>query len=81
MPLKNILKNKALLYKHYNLQDSTIDNWPYWMFEENIKIVNEIADDENNERKKQEEQQSKNSNMNPNSYMKSMSSMANKFKR
>jgi hypothetical protein len=31
-----------------------MDNWPYWMLEENIKIVNEITDEEEKERKKEE---------------------------
>ena len=24
----------------YNLTDETIDNWSYWLFEENIKLIN-----------------------------------------
>ncbi len=31
-----------------------MDNWPFWMFEENIKLVNEIIEDEEKQRKDQE---------------------------
>ena len=58
-----------------------MDNWPFWMLEENIKIVNELSDEEEKQRKKQEGDQNKDMpNFNPSSYMNSMSSMANKFK-
>jgi hypothetical protein len=51
------------------------------MLEENIKIVNEITDEEEKEKKKQEkEQKTPGMNFNPNSMMSSMSSMASKFK-
>lgn len=46
MPLKHILKNKLRLQKAFNLQEFSIDNWPYWMFEENIKLVNEIQEED-----------------------------------
>lgn len=36
-----------------------MDCWPFWMLEENIKLVNEIIEEEENSRKKQEEDQSK----------------------
>jgi hypothetical protein len=58
MPLKHILKNKLLLQKHFHTQEVSMDEWPYWMFEENINIVNEIIEDEENQRKKDEESQS-----------------------
>ncbi len=81
MPLKGILKNKLLLQKQYHLQEEAIDRWPYWMMEENIKIVNEITDEEESERKKQEKDQQKQTpNFNPNSMMNNVSSMMNKFK-
>lgn len=81
MPLTSILKNKLLLQKHYHLQESSIDKWPYWMLEENIKIVNELTDEEEKQRKKEEEKQSKSmGNFNPSSYMNNISGMANKFK-
>ena len=70
------------MYKHYNLQDATIDNWPFWMFEEVVKIINDIVEEENKEQKKQQEDQNASmGNFNPSSYMKSMSSMSNKFRR
>lgn len=81
MPLKSLLKNKLLLQKQYHLQESAIDSWPYWMLEENIKIVNELTEEEEKERKKQEkEQKTPGMNFNPNSMMNNISSMANKFK-
>jgi len=36
-----------------------MDNWPFWLFEENIKLVNEIVDDEEKQRKKDEGEQQK----------------------
>jgi len=82
MPLTSLLKNKIQLYKNYNLSDDTIDNWPFWMFEENISLINEIQEEENKGQKSQEDEQSKAmGSMNPSSYMKSMSGMTNKFKR
>lgn len=81
MPLRSLLKNKLLLQKHYNLQESSMDNWPFWMLEENIKLVNELVDEEEKVRKKDEETQKTNMpNFNPNSMMNSVSSMTNKFK-
>lgn len=75
------MKNKLLLQKNYHLQEWAIDDWPFWMFEENIRIVNELSDEEEKQRKKQEETQQKSTpNFNPNSYMNSMSNMVNKFK-
>ncbi len=75
------MKNKLLLQKNYHLQEWAIDDWPFWMFEENIRIVNELSEEEEKQRKKSEEAQQKSTpNFNPNSYMNSMSSMANKFK-
>ena len=81
MPLKSLLKNKLLLQKHYNLQESSMDFWPFWMLEENIKIINELADEEEKKSKKDEETQKSNMpNFNPSSMMNSVSSMTNKFK-
>jgi hypothetical protein len=59
MPLTHILKNKLLLQKHWRLQESAIDMWPFFLLEENIKLVNELAEEEDNSRKKQEGEQSK----------------------
>jgi hypothetical protein len=58
MPLKHILKNKLLLQKHFNTQEDSMDRWPFWMLEENIKIVNEIVEEEEKQRKQEEEGQS-----------------------
>jgi hypothetical protein len=81
MPLRPLLKNKLLLQKHYHVQEEAIDNWPFWMLEENISIVNELSDEEEKQRKKQEEQQQGSQpNFNPSSYMNNMNRMVNKFK-
>lgn len=82
MPLKHILKNKLLLQKHFNLQEISIDDWPFWMFEENIKIANEIIDEENKNRKKEEEAYKKNTpNINPRSILKEASDIVKKYKK
>lgn len=81
MPLRSLLKSKVLLYKNYNIGDDTIDNWAFWMFEENISIINELQEEEGKGQKQQQEDQSKMmSQMNPSNYMKSMSNMSGKFK-
>jgi hypothetical protein len=57
-----------------------MDEWPYWMLEENINIVNEIIDEEENNKKKQEEQQkSSMPNMDTGSMMKNMTNSMPKF--
>ena len=33
-----------------------MDDWPFWMFEENIKIVNQIFEEEDKTRKQIEEE-------------------------
>jgi hypothetical protein len=78
-PLSSLLKNKLLLQKNYHLQESSIDSWPFWLLEENIKIVNELTEEEEKQRKKEDSSQ-KMPNFNPSSVMNNMSSMANKFK-
>ena len=78
-PLSSLLKNKLLLQKNYHLQESSIDLWPFWLLEENIKIVNELTEEEEKQRKKEDSSQ-KMPNFNPSSVMNNMSSMANKFK-
>jgi hypothetical protein len=81
MPLRPLLKNKLLLQKHYHVAELSIDEWPFWMLEENISIVNELTDEEEKQKKKEEEkQQGSQPNFNPSSYMNNMNSMANKFK-
>ena len=57
MPLKHILKNKLLLQKHFHTQEAAMDEWPFWMLEENIKLVNEILEEEDSNKKKEEESQ------------------------
>ena len=58
-----------------------MNEWPYWMFEENVKIVNEISDEEEKQHKKDEDKQKTSMpNFNPSSMMSGMNSMANKFK-
>ena len=70
-----------MLQKYFHTSEVSMDLWPFWMFEENIKLVNEILEDEDKQRKKEEDTQSKNTpNFNANSYMKDMSGMTNKFK-
>jgi hypothetical protein len=82
MPLKHILKNKLMLQKHFHVSEISIDGWPFWMLEENIKLVNEIIEEEDKQKKTEEEKQSKNTpNFNPSNYMKDMSNMTNKFKK
>ena len=55
-----------------------MNEWPFWMFEENIKIVNEIVEEEESNRKKEEETQQKNMpNFDANSMVKNASNMTN----
>jgi hypothetical protein len=76
MPLKHILKNKLMLQKHFHLQEIAMDNWPFWMLEENVKLVNEIIEEEETQRKKQEDEQGKGmGNFNANSMMSSAGDM------
>jgi hypothetical protein len=65
-----------MLQKHFHLQEVSIDNWPFWMFEENVKLVNEIVEEEEKHRKKEEESQQKSmGNFDANSMMKNAQSM------
>jgi len=59
MPLKPLLKNKLLLQKHFHVNEFCLDQWPFWMLEENIKIVNELNEEEEKQRKQDEESQQK----------------------
>ena len=55
-----------------------MDEWPFWMFEENIKSVNEIVEEEDSSRKKQEQDQQKGMpNFDANSMMRNASNMSN----
>ena len=70
-----------MLQKHYHIIEPAIDNWPYWLFEENIKLVNEITEEEDKHRKSEEDKQKTSMpNFNPSSMMSGMNNMANKFK-
>jgi hypothetical protein len=76
MPLKHILKNKLLLQKHFHTQEISMDYWPFWMLEENVKIVNEIVEEEDKQRKKDESQQQKQmGNFDANSMMRNAQNM------
>lgn len=60
------------------MQEESMDRWPFWQFEENIKIVNEIMEDEDNQRKTDEEaQQSSMPNMDSGSMIKNAQNMTN----
>jgi hypothetical protein len=78
MPLKPLLKNKLLIQKHWHVHESSIDDWPFWMLEENIKIINELNEEEEQQRKKDEDQQQKGvPNFNPNKLMDSVPKLGN----
>ncbi len=53
--------------------------WPFWMFEENVRLVNEIIEEEESNRKKQEDDQSKGM-PDYGGMMKNASSMQSNFK-
>ena len=61
------------------MSERDANDLPFWQFEEVVKIVNELTDEENKDREKQEKGQQ--NNINPSSYMRDFSSMANKFKK
>ncbi len=53
-----------------------MDYWPFWMLEENVKIVNEIVEEEDKQRKKDESQQQKQmGNFDANSMMRNAQNM------
>jgi hypothetical protein len=54
--LTNLLKNKLLLQRNFHTQELSMNEWPFWMFEENIKIVNQLMEEEESARKKFEEE-------------------------
>ena len=57
-----------------------MDEWPYWMLEENINIVNEILEDEEKQRKTDKnKQKSSMPNMDTGSMMKNMTNSMPKF--
>ena len=58
-----------------------MDLWPYWLLEENVKIVNEISEEEEKGQKREEEKQKTSMpNFNASSMMSNMNNMASKFK-
>ena len=65
-----------MLQKHFHTQEAAMDDWPFWMLEENIKIVNEIVEEEDNQRKKEAEGHQQ-SMPDTNSMMKNASNMTN----
>jgi hypothetical protein len=65
-----------MLQKHFHTQEAAMDEWPFWMLEENIKIVNEIVEEEDNQRKKDEGDQQKGM-PDTGSMMKNASNMSN----
>lgn len=82
MPLKDLFKNKLLLQENFHTNEASMDDWPFWMFEENIKQANAIIEEKEKSRKKEEETQKQSMpNMNPSQYTNGISSMMNKFKR
>lgn len=55
-----------------------MDLWAFWQFEENIKLVNEIIEEEETHRKKEEETQQKTMpNFDANAMMRNASNMTN----
>jgi hypothetical protein len=65
-----------MLQKHFHTQEVSMNEWPFWQFEENIKLVNEIVEEEDNQRKKEEEGQQQ-AMPDTNSMMKNASNMTN----
>jgi hypothetical protein len=51
-----------------------MDNWPFFLFEENVSLVNEILEEEESNRKKDEKEQSRGmGSYSPDSMMKNAS--------
>lgn len=70
------------LIKEFNFDELTMNDWPFWLFEENIKIANKKIEDTEKHRKSEEEKQKANMpNINPNQYASGMNSMMSKYKR
>lgn len=65
-----------MLQKHFHTQEWAMDDWPFWLFEENIKLVNEIVEEEDKQRKKDDGDQQKGM-PDTSSMMKNASSMTN----
>ena len=65
-----------MLQKNFNFSEISMDTWPYWLFEENIKIVNEIIEDEDKNNRSEEESMSM---PNTGDIMKNASNMTSNF--
>lgn len=88
LPFRSILENKLLILEHYSgFTEEDLDNQSYFVFEEYIKIINEIVQEKKKQRDSEQQEQEKsknNSNFNPSKLMsgfKSMSSVLGKFKK
>lgn len=83
LPLETILQNKLLISKHYGFTEYDLDNQVYFLFEEYIKIINKLVEEEN---KKQKEENNQNESkqtggFNPSKIMSGMSGMMSKFRK
>ena len=74
--------NKMDLVKEFNKDELAIDDWPFWLLEENIKLANKKIEDSEKHRKSEEDKQKYNMpSMNTSQYTSGISGMVNKFKR
>lgn len=77
--------NKLLILKNYTgFTESDLNAQPYFLFEQYIKLINQLTEKEVKEREASEKEQAKQSSFNPSSMMKGMgnfSSMMSKFKK
>lgn len=77
--------NKLLILKNYTgFCEADLDAQPYFLFEQYIKLINQLTEKENKDRETSEKEQAKQNSFNPSSMMKGMgnfSSMMNKFKK
>lgn len=81
MPLTHLLKNKILLQKgDIHLNERDIDEYPYWLFEENIKIINKMIEEDGEATSNSVGEQSMPKMPNVGDYMKSAESITSGFK-
>lgn len=73
--IQNLVQNKVYITKNFHIQPSEIERMPYWEYEQTLKIINKMVEEEN---KQQEEQ---NKDFNPNSYKSSYRSMMSNMSR
>jgi hypothetical protein len=57
IPLSNILTNKLQLQETFSTNEAVMDDWPFWLLEENIKVANKIIEDKEKNRKTEEDKQ------------------------